>query len=339
MSSQDEKSPILLTKKPMLGISACCMGCPVRYNGRGFDLLKNLGREKGDFTYCPVCPESQAGLGVMRDPIHLTGENGAAVLHGEGRIVSRGGRDVTDMVMKGSQAALETLQRAGVRAFVYMDGSPTCGVYRTTLKSQKRGKPPGVFGAMLDDAGFFLIPALDLQSPLRWWDWRRRLLAFLYLEDVPIKTRGDLYTVWHRLKFITQELDEPFARALGHELASIPKYPGEAYISEFRRSVCDRLRKPSTTARITQSLWKNYVYYRRQTGKQVPDVQSPEVLRNITTVARELTRMERAAAESGVLFGTSPVIYSGNRKKKVPDGDQAVEQIDLATESGQEEES
>lgn len=58
----------------MLGISACCMGCPVRYNGRGFDLLKNLGREKGDFTYCPVCPESLAGLGVMRDPIHLTGD-------------------------------------------------------------------------------------------------------------------------------------------------------------------------------------------------------------------------------------------------------------------------
>lgn len=316
MSMNEEKSPVLMTKKPMLGISACCMSCPVRYNGRGFDLLKNLGREKGDFTYCPVCPETLAGLGIMRDPIHLTGENGAAVLRGEGRIVSRGGRDVTDQVLKGSQAAMETLQRAGVRAYIYMDGSPTCGVYRTTLKSQKRGKPPGIFGAMLDQAGYFLIPALDLQSPLRWWDWRRRLLTFLYLEDVPLETRGDLYTVWHRLKFLIQELDEPFARALGHELASIPKHPGDAYIAQFRRSVGDRLRKPSTTARMTQSLWKNYIYYRRQTGKSVPDINSPEVRRNITTVAKELMHMERMAAESGVLFGTAPVIYSGGRKKK-----------------------
>lgn len=319
MNNSDEKSPILLDKKPVLGISACCMGCPVRYNGKGFDLLKNLGREKGDFTYCPVCPETLAGLGVMRDPIHLTGENGAAVLHGEGKVVSRGGRDVTDLVLQGAQAAMQTLERAGARAFIYMDGSPTCGVYRTTLKSQKRGKPPGIFGAMLDEAGFFLIPALDLQSPLRWWDWRRRLLAFQYLTDVPLKTRGDLYAVWHRLKFLTQELDEPFARALGHELAGIAKYPGDDYLAQFRREVGDRLRKPSNSARMTQSLWKNYVYYRRQSGKTVPEVQSPEVARNITTIAKELVRMERAAAESGILFGTAPVIYSGGRKKRQAD--------------------
>ena len=168
---------------------------------------------------------------------------------------------------------------------------------------------------MLDQAGFFLIPALDLQSPLRWWDWRRRLLAFQYLEDVPIETRGDLYAVWHRLKFLVQELDDPFARSLGHELAGIAKKPGDAYIEQFRRSVGDRLRRPSTAARITQSLWKNHVYYRRQTGKSVPEFNSPEVLRNITTVARELIRMERASAESGILFGTAPVIYSGGRKK------------------------
>jgi len=316
MEKNDAKSPVLLTKKPMLGISACCMSCPVRYNGKGFDLLKNLGREKGDFSYCPVCPETLAGLGVMRDPIHLTGENGAAVLRGEGRVVSRGGRDVTAAVLEGSRAAMETLQRAGARAFIYMDGSPTCGVYRTTLKSQKRGKPPGVFGSMLDEAGFFLIPALDLQSPLRWWDWRRRLLAFQYLEDVPIETRGDLYAVWHRLKFLVQELDDPFARSLGHELAGIAKRPGDAYIAQFRRSVGDRLRRPSTAARITQSLWKNHVYYRRQTGKSIPEINSPEVLRNITAIARELTRMERASAESGILFGTAPVIYSGGRRKK-----------------------
>ena len=148
-----DRSPIILNDKPVIGISACCMGCPVRYNGKGFDMLRHLIREKGDFTWVPVCPECLAGLGIMRDPIHIAGENGAAVGRGEATIRSRSGRDVTSQLLAGARAAEENLQRAGVRAFIYMDGSPSCGVYRTTLRKQHRGKPPGVFGSLLDQAG------------------------------------------------------------------------------------------------------------------------------------------------------------------------------------------
>lgn len=308
-----DKQPIILTTRPKLGISACCMGCPVRYNARGFDLLKNLGREKGDFTWIPVCPECQAGLGVARDPIHIAGTNGAAVWKNEATVRSRNGHDCTADVLAGAAACLETLRRAGTRAFVYMDGSPTCGVYRTTLKKQNRGKPPGIFGDLLDREGFFLIPALDLQSPLRWWDWRRRLLAFIWLDQVPISGKGDLYETWYRLKFICQELDDPWARQKGQELAGLGKHIAPEEIALFKREVGDLLRRPSTSKRLSGSLWKHYAHYRKATGKSVPDISQQGSLRNITTIARELVRLERASVEDQVLFGTAPVIYSNRR--------------------------
>ncbi|MCD8499443.1 MAG: DUF523 domain-containing protein [Clostridiales bacterium] len=165
-----DKGPVTLKEKPVIGISACGFNAPIRYNGRSMDFIKAIGREKGDFRWCPVCPETAAGLGVPRDPIHLAGPDGRSIWKGEGKIVSRNGHDVTAVMLAAAQESLATLRRAGAKVFIYMDGSPSCGVYRTTLRKQSRGKPPGVFGALLDTEGFFLIPALDMQSPLKWWD-------------------------------------------------------------------------------------------------------------------------------------------------------------------------
>jgi len=306
-----DKGPVILKDKPIIGISACCMGCPVRYNGRSMDMLKQIGREKGDFLWSPVCPECAAGLGVIRDPIHIDGPDGAAVWQGQARIRSRGGRDVTAAMQAGARESLASLERARTRAFVFMDGSPSCGVYRTTLRKQNRGKPPGVFGALLDQAGFFLIPALDLQSPLKWWDWRRRLLAFLWLDQVPLQSRGDLYEAWYRLKFLCQELDDPWARQMGQRLAALQGKLDPDVAAAFRRDVGSVLRRPSTVARITGSLWKNYSHYRKVTGQPIAEIKDPLTLRNVTSLARELILMEREAAVSQIMFGTSPVIYAG----------------------------
>ena len=97
--------PQLITRKVPVGISACAFACPVRYNGRGTDALAILGRERSDFEFTPVCPECLAGLGVPRNPIHLTG-TGAEVLAGTASVRDRHGRDVTDLVVDGCKDAL-----------------------------------------------------------------------------------------------------------------------------------------------------------------------------------------------------------------------------------------
>ena len=94
----------VITDRVPLGVSACVDRCPVRYNGRSFDALRVLGRERSDFVLTPVCPECLAGLGVPRMPIHLTG-TGQEVLAGTARVLDRRGRDHTEQIIEGSEAA------------------------------------------------------------------------------------------------------------------------------------------------------------------------------------------------------------------------------------------
>ena len=54
-----------------LGISACLLGEPVRFDGghkRDFFLVKTLGRF---VEWVPVCPELESGLGVPRESMRL----------------------------------------------------------------------------------------------------------------------------------------------------------------------------------------------------------------------------------------------------------------------------
>jgi uncharacterized protein YbbK (DUF523 family) len=329
-----DKQGIVLHEKIRIGISACCMGSPVRYNGKGFDVLQVLGREKSDFVWCPVCPECMAGLGVPRDPIHVSGGDGSMVWTGEAEVKNRGGRRVADMLKAGSTACMEALQRGGVTAYVYMDGSPTCGVYRTSLKKQKRGNPPGVFGAILLQNEFFLIPSADIQSPIKWWDWRRRLLAFHWFKTVPLNTINDIYAVWYKLKFLCQELDNTWAREMGRTLAALDRHVSEEFINRFRAELLDVLRKPSTVKRITNSLWKSYSHYRKVSGKRVDEINSPEFQRNVTTIAKELLLMERTSINDSMLFGASPVIYRDKRRMpKVADEENMIEEPTQAEEA------
>lgn len=308
-----DKKPVIIDEKLKIGISACAFGCPVRYNAKSIDVTRNLGREKSDFIWIPVCPETMAGLGVPRNPIHVIGKDGGDVWSGAGKVVNRNHEDVTDQVKEGAEMCMTTLKRAECDAYIFMDGSPTCGVYRTTLKRHKRGNPPGVFGALLEAEGLFLIPASDLQSPLKWWDWRRRLFAFTWLKSREIHKKSDLYDTWYKLKFICQELDEPWARHLGHEMAQIKSPEFDDFVERFKKEALEVLRKPSTVEKITNRLWKHYSHYKKVTHQELEIINEPQFRRNITSISKELIAMEIASVNSEILFGNTPVIYRGGR--------------------------
>jgi uncharacterized protein YbbK (DUF523 family) len=309
----------LITRKVPVGISACAFGCPVRYNGRGTDALAILGRERSDFEFTPVCPECLAGLGVPRTPIHLTG-TGAEVLSGTAAVRDRRGRDVTDSVVAGCRDALAALDRAGAVAFIAREASPTCGLTKARVgkrRTEQRGA--GVFGALLADRDLFLIPDDGLANSLAWWDWRRRLHAWLWLRERSIGRSADLYNAWHVVKFVVQETDRPFADSMGRRLASLPKGASAADLESLRRDMLDALKKPSTKPRIRSAMWKTYAHARKKGSLEGVDLHdlradSPEVRLNVDELARELTRMERISFENDLLFGTSPVIARDRRR-------------------------
>ena len=318
--------PELITQKVPVGISACVYSCPVRYNGKSFDALRTLGREKTDFSFTPVCPEVMAGLGVPRMPIHLTG-SGQEVHAGLARVKDRRGRDVSEELIAGSRACLETLERAGVRAMIVKESSPSCGVFKARIGKRRteQVEGSGVFGAMLVETGWFLIPDSALTNPLLWWDWRRRLHAWLWLADREIARAKDLYDAWHVVKFLLQETSRPFADAMGRDLAALPKNPPVETLEAARRQMLEALRTPSTRPRIRQALWKTYknaVKRGRLDGVEMHDltVDSPEVTANMMRIVDELTKLERISFENDLLFGTSPVLARDARRVRARDG-------------------
>ena len=315
----------LITRKVPVGISACVYRCPVRYNGKSFDALATIGRERADFVFTPVCPECMAGLGVPRTPIHLTGP-GSEVLAGRAKVKDRRGHDVTTDIIAGSNACIETLERAGVRAMIVKEASPTCGVFKARVgkKRTEQVEGAGTFGTMLLEHGWFLIPDHALANRLLWWDWRRRLHAWLWLGERELSSTRELYDAWHVIKFIVQETARPFADQMGRELAALPKRPPREQLAELQGRMLHALRVPSTRARIRQAAWKTYANARKRgklDGVDLRDLtpSSPEVAANVDRIADELIALERISFENELLFGTSPVIFREGRRVKARD--------------------
>lgn len=60
-----------MNKKPILDVSACLPGQPVRFDG-GHKKARHITQTLSEyFELMPVCPEVEAGLGVPRPTMHL----------------------------------------------------------------------------------------------------------------------------------------------------------------------------------------------------------------------------------------------------------------------------
>ncbi len=303
----------ILKEQIRVGISGCNFGALVRWNGRGWDRTTGLGREKDSFIWTPVCPEVNSGLGVRRDPIRLVGGNGDDFWEENARIKNRKGKELTEELREGFLKSLDILQRADVEAFVFMEGSPSCGVYRTTLKERRLGKPPGAFGALLLKEDYFLIPAVDLESPVKWWDWRRRLHAFAWLKREKISSKKQIYDIWHLFKFLCQEVDAKRSAEIGRSLAAMPKSFAPVFTEQWRRDVLKLLRLPSTIGRIHSIMLKHFAHYRKHFNPSAREVKAPRTEIAKRAFVKELMEMEKRAILEGYDFGGTPVIYRSER--------------------------
>jgi uncharacterized protein YbbK (DUF523 family) len=305
--------PILIHEKIRIGVSACNAGARVRWNRAGWDRIAPLNREMTSFVWTPVCPEVMSGFGVPREPVRLSGGNGKDLWKGTARMKNRSGQDLTERIRAGCQECLQALTRAEVEAFVFMEGSPSCGVYRTTLKNKRLGNPPGVFGALLLEEDLFLIPALDLESPIKWWDWRRRLHAFCWLKRLEIASKDQLYSAWHHLKFLCQEVELQEARRIGAWLAGLPKRFSAEAAGAWRTETLRLLRKPSSFRQISSIMQKHYAHYRKHFNPEVQDLKAPVSEMSKYKFVEQLLAMEKKAVTEGYDFEGAPVLFREKR--------------------------
>lgn len=166
-----------MTAQITLGISACLLGRKVRYDG-GDALDPFLTGTWGRYVrYVPVCPEAEAGLGIPREPVRLTGSPGRPRLLGV-----RTGVDRTGQLEGWASRRLDGLAAEGLDGFVFKARSPSCGLRGVKLFDERgrfRRCGVGLFARAFQER-FPLLPAAqdeDLRDPAR----REAFLMALFL--------------------------------------------------------------------------------------------------------------------------------------------------------------
>ncbi len=116
-----------------IGISSCLLGEPVRYDGghrRNDDILNALGRR---FTFVPVCPEVEVGMGVPRETLRLIGDPEAPRM-----VTTQTGIDHTDRMLAFARERVRQLEAMGLSGYIFKSRSPSCGMEGVEVYSEGR---------------------------------------------------------------------------------------------------------------------------------------------------------------------------------------------------------
>lgn len=153
---------------PKILISACLLGRPVRYDGKGKPLHDPLiERWKAEGRLVGYCPEQAGGLPTPRPPAEIEGGmNGEDVLAGRARVMEVTGDDVTEAFVEGGKKAVAFAQEQGCDAALLIDGSPSCGsgfIYDGSF-SGTRHPGFGVTAALMRRAGIAVFSDRELDQ-------------------------------------------------------------------------------------------------------------------------------------------------------------------------------
>ncbi|QVJ01821.1 DUF1722 domain-containing protein [Nocardiopsis eucommiae] len=146
--------------RPVVGVSSCLIGAPVRYNG-GHSRFRFLTDELDRHVdWLPICPEAEIGLGVPRPTLRLQER---ADSPGENRVISsKDGADHTEDLARVADRHLRELRR--LDGYVLKNKSPSCGLYALPVfddhGDRQRGTGRGAFAARLTA----LLPHLPVEE-------------------------------------------------------------------------------------------------------------------------------------------------------------------------------
>jgi len=120
------------TGKIRLGISACLLGQPVRFDGghkHDRFITDTLGRY---VDFVPVCPEVECGLGVPREAMRLVGEIDNP------RLVTIHSRiDHTERMQAWAKRRVQELEAEDLNGFIFKSDSPSSGMERVKVYNDK----------------------------------------------------------------------------------------------------------------------------------------------------------------------------------------------------------
>ena len=151
-----------------LGISACLLGEPVRFDGghkRDPFLVESLGQF---VDWVPVCPEVESGLDAPRESMRLVQADGRIRL-----LTNKTAQDHTTRMRGYARRRVEELGDGELSGFVLKKDSPTCGLERVKVYGPA-GIPVKSGRGLFADALVRRFPLLPVEEEGRLNDPRLR---------------------------------------------------------------------------------------------------------------------------------------------------------------------
>lgn len=238
-----------MTAQPLrLGISACLLGQPVRYNGghKYSSICNEVLAPVVEFV--SFCPELAAGFGTPRPAMHLRGEADRPELV----LVKDGGADLEPQLAAGYREPLPGFDT--LDGFILMQKSPSCGLFRVKLYDDSgRQKPEhstGLFAKALQQR-YPLLPMEEegrLHNPQLFDNFMLRVQAHHHFRhQVLTQPSQAALTGFHaRYKYLLMAHSQQLARNMGRFLANSQQLSLEQRCHDYQRQLLQCLARHAT---------------------------------------------------------------------------------------------
>jgi len=226
-----------------IGISACLLGEPVRFDGghkKDPYITEVLGRH---FSWVPVCPEMELGLGTPRETLRLVGDARRPRM-----VASRSGTDLTEAMSTYSGARLRELAGQGLSGYILKRASPSCGMERVKVYGDG-GVPAGAGSGLFARALMEAFPLLPIEEEGRLNDLRLRdnfiTRVFSYRRLTALRDSSprsaDLVAFHTAHKYLLLAHSPPHYARLGRLVADLTRVPRTEWIDRYGQGFLEAL--------------------------------------------------------------------------------------------------
>lgn len=253
-------------EKVRLGISTCLLGEPVRYDG-GHKLDRYLRDTLGQYVeYLPVCPETECGLGIPRESMHLEGDPAAPRL-----ITTRSRRDVTGQMLTWAEKRLRELEAEDLCGFIFKSNSPSSGMERVKV-SDENGMPRKIGVGIFAAAFMKHFPLLPVEEEGRLHDpWLResfieRIFVFKRWREAVQRERtvNQIIDFHTRHKLLIMSHSPKHLSSMGKLVARAREIPAAELYDEYVRLLMEALKLRATIKKNTNVLQHLMGYFKKQ---------------------------------------------------------------------------
>ncbi|MGC8762960.1 MAG: YbgA family protein [Acidobacteriota bacterium] len=256
METRKNVAPAFPPDEIRVGISACLLGQEVRFDG-GHKHDPFLTQTVGPFfTWVPVCPEVELGLGIPRETIRLERRGESVRL-----VAPKSGRDLTEEMRAYAEAKVLHLASLDLSGYILKKDSPSCGMERVRVYGEKGMAEKNGRGAFAERllAAFPLLPVEEegrLHDPRLRDNFFVRVFAYHRLKALfqGRWTVGGLVRFHSREKLLLLAHDPKAYTALGRLVASAKEVGLEQVALRYQEGFVGALRKIATVKKNTNVL-------------------------------------------------------------------------------------